>query len=813
MPRSLRELDDAVQRLRRDLAALELEGGGGGGGIADGAVTTAKLADGAVTTVKLAGGSVSTAKLGTGVVTTAKLDDDAVTTTKLANLAVTTAKLADDAVTADKIDATAILATRLPGTVSVTDYGAVGDGATDDTAAFVAARAAARWVYVPPTADPDDFYLVSDTVVVGDGEALVGGGHGRFTNIKCNDKTKTCIRLEGHIAAFSGIGAGFTQTLTSSDTGAVGIGLSSLQRSLIGPTNVLNACYGVQILQSQGALESTNVNTCFQNTFELLDLRRCYGRAVDFRAYNSANTANLILNLRAVGFSTGTSRITIDQLIELSANTGLVIGLCNLEHYIIVTSAVRATSGNSLDIGELHMEGISMDGGILPVLAVPDDMVVTIGNWKLWNNSTNPTTTEDGTIAYMIQLRERSVVRVGSFYTQGVTRNGSSDLRWARYVPATPTAAYSRTDVAVRTGITTSLDSDGTSGGMPFMTQIGKSSGAPPDGSVTEDELADDAVTTDKVADDAVTLAKIGDGPANKVLGWDGDGFAIAYAAGTNITLVGGEIVSSGSGGGGGDGDMEAAVYDPQNISADAFARANHTGTQAAATITGLGDLAVLDTVDTAEIETMAVTPNELDRTYSEPGHTHVVANVTDAGDLASLDTVDTAEIEDGAVTPAKLDRAYSETGHGHVMADVSDAGDLAVLDDVDGRAIDMGDQALTRPKLKDFSEFSTTPSSSSGTLTLDLENGNGFQVTLTEDVTTLVLSHPPASGAFGSATLILVQDGTGGWDVTWPASIKWAGGAAPAVSLDPGAIDVYAFTTRTGGTVWYGFVGGLAFS
>lgn len=33
-------------------------------------------------------------------------------------------------------------------------------------------------------------------------------------------------------------------------------------------------------------------------------------------------------------------------------------------------------------------------------------------------------------------------------------------------------------------------------------------------------------------------------------------------------------------GGGGGSGDMQASVYDPQNISGDAFDRANHTGTQ-----------------------------------------------------------------------------------------------------------------------------------------------------------------------------------------------------------------------------------------
>lgn len=41
-----------------------------------------------------------------------------------------------------------------------------------------------------------------------------------------------------------------------------------------------------------------------------------------------------------------------------------------------------------------------------------------------------------------------------------------------------------------------------------------------------------------------------------------------------------------------GAGDMLKAMYDPQLIEADAFARANHTGTQPASTITGLAAVA-----------------------------------------------------------------------------------------------------------------------------------------------------------------------------------------------------------------------------
>lgn len=43
--------------------------------------------------------------------------------------------------------------------------------------------------------------------------------------------------------------------------------------------------------------------------------------------------------------------------------------------------------------------------------------------------------------------------------------------------------------------------------------------------------------------------------------------------------------------------------------------------------------------------------------------HTHTLADITDRGDLAALDTVDTAEIEDGAVTKAKLNANTDMTG------------------------------------------------------------------------------------------------------------------------------------------------------
>lgn len=55
-----------------------------------------------------------------------------------------------------------------------------------------------------------------------------------------------------------------------------------------------------------------------------------------------------------------------------------------------------------------------------------------------------------------------------------------------------------------------------------------------------------------------------------------------------------------------GGGDMTKAIYDPQNISKDAFDRANHTGTQSYTTVSGLGSAATKNTGDFVSSGTLA---------------------------------------------------------------------------------------------------------------------------------------------------------------------------------------------------------------
>ena len=84
-------------------------------------------------------------------------------------------------------------------------------------------------------------------------------------------------------------------------------------------------------------------------------------------------------------------------------------------------------------------------------------------------------------------------------------------------------------------------------------------------------------------------------------------------------------------------------------------------------------------------------------------------------------------------------------------------------------------------------------------TPTADADNGGAFSLTMTGNTTF----------TFGSVTsgrsvgFILQLTGNGS-TVTWPRSVKWAGGTAPDAPAS-GETDVYVFHTRDGGTNWYG--------
>ena len=100
------------------------------------------------------------------------------------------------------------------------------------------------------------------------------------------------------------------------------------------------------------------------------------------------------------------------------------------------------------------------------------------------------------------------------------------------------------------------------------------------------------------------------------------------------------------------------------------------------------------------------------------------------------------------------------------------------------------------------------TNTNATGSVTLNLTNGNVFNLTLTGSVT-LAFSGA-TNGVACSFTLYLTQDNTGGRSVTWPGSVSWIGGVAPTLTTTANAINVLVFETLNGGTTWFGSTIGI---
>ena len=109
------------------------------------------------------------------------------------------------------------------------------------------------------------------------------------------------------------------------------------------------------------------------------------------------------------------------------------------------------------------------------------------------------------------------------------------------------------------------------------------------------------------------------------------------------------------------------------------------------------------------------------------------------------------------------------------------------------------------------YNETYAAVTSTSNATTVSCEAGNTFSHVLTEN-TTFTFSNPPASGTAYAMSIEIIQDASAsGFSVTWPSSVDWPAATAPTLTATASAKDVFVFTTRDGGTTWYGFTAGQA--
>jgi hypothetical protein len=113
---------------------------------------------------------------------------------------------------------------------------------------------------------------------------------------------------------------------------------------------------------------------------------------------------------------------------------------------------------------------------------------------------------------------------------------------------------------------------------------------------------------------------------------------------------------------------------------------------------------------------------------------------------------------------------------------------------------LQMADQTLLRPTIKDYALTRYDIGNATGSITIDLTNGNFFTATTT-GTTTWTFSNPPSGTTAGGFVLELTNGGS--QTQNWPLATKWPGGTAP--TLTTSGVDVLVFITDDGGTTYRG--------
>mgnify|MGYP003342366911 CR=1 FL=1 len=88
---------------------------------------------------------------------------------------------------------------------------------------------------------------------------------------------------------------------------------------------------------------------------------------------------------------------------------------------------------------------------------------------------------------------------------------------------------------------------------------------------------------------------------------------------------------------------------------------------------------------------------------------------------------------------------------------------------------------------------------SPAGAITLDVGISNVFGMAITGPITSITIANPPPSGVMTTIYIVITMNGSS--SVTWPASFKWPGSAAPSLTTTTNKTDWISATTFDGGT------------
>ncbi len=187
------------------------------------------------------------------------------------------------------------------------------------------------------------------------------------------------------------------------------------------------------------------------------------------------------------------------------------------------------------------------------------------------------------------------------------------------------------------------------------------------------------------------------------------------------------------------------------------------------------------DTVTSVFGRTGAVTAQNNDYTWAQIDKT--TSNIADITTRSHTSLTDI-----GTNTHAQIDAHIADTANPHGVT-AAQVGALAnVVEDTTPQL--GGNLDINKKVVGDATKYNN---GNSGTaFTIDWNNGQSQDLTLTGNVTLTFTA--PTGINFARLSLRLIQDATGSRTVSFPSSVRWAGGTAPTLTTAANGIDIITF-------------------
>lgn len=192
---------------------------------------------------------------------------------------------------------------------------------------------------------------------------------------------------------------------------------------------------------------------------------------------------------------------------------------------------------------------------------------------------------------------------------------------------------------------------------------------------------------------------------------------------------------------------------------------------------------------------------------HVHPAQTIGTASGTVSGTTKLSDATNSTSGADSGVaaTPKAVKAAYDKAVEAKSAASVIFSGTApglvpASTSEETGKVL-RSDGMWNNTSLDPISEKAQALGNTTGNKAIDVSKGAYITCTVT-GATTFSFTDVPQTGA----TVVVMQLTNGGaYTITWPSTIKWAGGTAPKFTAS--GIDIVVLTTHDAGATWYGIV------